>query len=235
MRQQMTALAPDYRLRFADGVEICPAERMRPGPQSGTGIITLAEDLRGQDLYLDLKLRPEFVHRLMTIVTDKTIRRLEGIRREHGYPAEGSFLNDDSAAGISPRDYREFVLPYNQRFRSHLGGKCALHCCGPANHLVPFWTDDLRVDLLWNFSFETDRKLVARRLGGKATLMGNVNWKLITMGTPEEVHRDATEVLETFDPLGGHILSTTNIAPGTPLENINTMHAAAADFAAGER
>jgi len=230
MREQMAELAEDYVLRFADGVQIRPAEGIRPR-NSTVGLFTLARDLRGPEIYVDIKQRPHLVHRLMAIVTEKTIQRLEWIRREFNYPMQDVFINDDSAASLSPRDYREFVLPYNLHFKNHFGGTCTLHCCGPATHLVSIWADELGVDIMWNFSFETDRHRVAGYMGGKAVLMGNVNWKLIALGTPDEVYRDALDVLQTFASYGGHILSTPNIAPGAPLQNINAMYRAAQDFA----
>ena len=130
---------------------------------------------------------------------------------------------DDSPAMLSADDYREFVLPYNLRFKRHFGGKCTVHCCGRANHLVPIWADELEVDVFWNFSYETDRRKMAEYMGGKTVLIGNVNWRLVSQGTPEDVYADALDVLETFAPYGGHILSTTNIAPGTSAKNVNAM------------
>jgi hypothetical protein len=44
----------------------------------------VATDLRGPDIYLDLYDRPNFVHALMEIVFEKTIERLEWVRRNFG-------------------------------------------------------------------------------------------------------------------------------------------------------
>lgn len=225
MRQQMMELADRYVLRFADGTEVYPAANMRP-PRGTVGLFTLATDLRGPDIYLDIKLRPDFAHRLMEIVTGKVIQRWEWLAREFNYPLEGIYICDDSAASLSPQDYRQFVLPYNQRFKERFGGPCTVHCCGRAGHLVPIWADELGVDVLWNFSYETDRRKVAQYMAGKTVLVGNVNWKLICQGTPDEVRADALDVLQTFAAHGGHILSTTNIAPGTDPVNINAMYQA---------
>ena len=212
MRKRMTELAGDYALRFADDKLVYPAEGIRP-PNGTVGLFTLAADLRGSEIYLDTMTNPDMVERLMEIVTDKVIQRLSFVRREFGYPVDGSYICDDASAQLSPAAYRRFVLPYNRRLKEHFGGKLTLHCCGRAGHLVPIWANELGVDILWNFSFETDRRKVAQLMGGKAALIGNVNWKLINAGTQDEIYSDARDTIEVFCPYGGHILSAPNIRP----------------------
>lgn len=229
MRQRMMAMADAYVLRFADGTKIHPAAEIKPTLES-LGLFTLATDLRGPEIYLDVRLRPDFVHRLMGIVTDKVIQRLEWVKQSFDYPFEDVYICDDSSAMLSPDDYRKFVLPYNLRFKKHFGGRCTVHCCGRANHLVPIWADKLGVDVFWNFSYETDRRKMAEHMGGRTVLIGNVNWRYMSQGKPEDVYNDALDVLETFAPYGGHILSTTNIAPGTSAENVNAMYRAVVTY-----
>jgi hypothetical protein len=226
----LASLAEEYVLRFSDSVEIHPAARVRPG--NGTnGLFTLATDLRGPDIYLDTKLRPAFVHRLMEIVLAKVIQRLAWVRSSYGFPMTDAYLCDDAAVSLSPQAYREFVLPYNQRLKAHFGGKLTLHCCGPANHLVPIWADELGIDALWNYSYETDRALVAKHLGGRCVLVGNVNWHTVSQGTAEAVYADALDCLQHFGAYRGYILSTPNIAPETPPANLEAMARAVEDWA----
>lgn len=225
LRERMMQLADQYVLRFEDGVEIHPAAKIKPINET-LALFTLVTDLRGPDIYLDIYDRPGFVHELMEIVLEKIIQRLEWVRQNFDYPSENVYICDDSSASLSPDAYREFVLPYNQRFKAHFGGTCTVHCCGSANHLVPIWSNELGVDVMWNFSYETDRQKVAQYMSGKTVLVGNVNWKSICQGTPEEVYTDALDVLETFAPHGGHVLSSPNIAPGVSIENLNAMYRA---------
>jgi hypothetical protein len=110
MRQRMMDMADQYVLRFADGTEIHPATEIKPSIES-LGLFTLAADLRGPEIYLDIRLQPDFVHRLMEIVTATVIRRLEWIKQTFGYPFEDVYICDDSSAMLSPDDYRKFVLP----------------------------------------------------------------------------------------------------------------------------
>ena len=59
-------------------------------------------------------------------------------------------------------------------------------------------------------------------------LVGNVNPLLIHSGTPEEVRAATTRVIEKLGRFGGLIIQDgSNIPPGSPIENINAMMAAA--------
>ena len=54
---------------------------------------------------------------------------------------------------------------------------------------------------------------------------------LIEKGTPEQVNDATRVVLEKLAPYGGLIIQDgNNIAPGTPVENINAMTEAAEDY-----
>jgi uroporphyrinogen-III decarboxylase len=57
----------------------------------------------------------------------------------------GIFLSDDDAVLISPKLYKEFVIPYNSRILKAFGGGC-LHYCGDATHQAENFlhTDGLR-------------------------------------------------------------------------------------------
>jgi uroporphyrinogen decarboxylase len=232
-RAEMLSLAEGYRLCLADGAAINAAELISM-PGGTTGIFTLATDLRGPEIYLDIKLRPAFVKELLAIVTDKVIERLEHIRNAYGLPYEGTFICDDSAAILSPDDYREFLLPFNLRYKEHFGGICTVHCDGRANHLLPIYRDELGVGCFWSFGYQTDRKKTADHLGGKVVLVGNINPMTIFNGTPQAVFKETMQALQVFAPWGGYIIMDgSNIPPGSPLENINAMSEAALAYERG--
>jgi uroporphyrinogen-III decarboxylase len=54
---------------------------------------------------------------------------------------------------------------------------------------------------------------------------------LIASGTPEQVKTATRRVIEKLAPYGGLIVQDgNNIAPGSPVENINAMMEAAKEF-----
>lgn len=228
--EEMLELAEGFRLCFAGG-ETIDAVELVSMPAGSTGIFTLATDLRGPEIYLDVKLRPQFVRELLEAVTDEVIKRLDYIRGSYGLSSEGVYICDDSAALLSPDDYRQILLPFNLRYKEHFGGRCTVHCDGRADHLLPIYRDELGIDCFWSFGYQTDKLKTAQALGGKAVLVGNINPMKILSATRQDVIDETLEALRVFAPCGGYIIMDgSNIPPGAPLENINAMSEAALLF-----
>jgi uroporphyrinogen-III decarboxylase len=103
--------------------------------------------------------------------------------------------------------------------------------CGQTNHLLEVFTEELKIDEFQGFSYMLDLDKVKGVMGGRVVLLGNVNPLTIARGTPEQVKTEARRVIEKLAPSHGLILQDgNNIAPGSPLENINAMMAAAEEF-----
>ena len=65
-------------------------------------------------------------------------------------------------------------------------------------------------------------------LAANIAFAGGISPVTIHDGTPEDVKRETRAAIETFAPHGGYIvMDGNNIAPDSPLENINAMHEAA--------
>jgi uroporphyrinogen decarboxylase len=231
----MEACLGEYRIRYADGVVRSLPERLSLGWGS-IGVFTLAVDIRGPELYLDVYERPDFAHRLLDIITDKVIGRYRWLSSMSGSDISesgrqnGTYLVDDSAGALSPHLYREYVYPRNMRVVGAVGRPLAIHIDSPANHLLPFYRD-MQVESFPGFGWGTSLEKVRKYLGGQAVLTGNVSPSLLAQGTPDEVYHAAWRVLETLAPCGGLILSEgANMPPGTPLENMQAMLRAAEDY-----
>jgi len=231
-REWMAGMQPylgDYRFRYADGV-------IRPLPEQlnfggGTlGIFTLATDLRGPDIYLDLYERPEFARELLRVVTDKVIERYRWLHSMGLGLNSGTALVDDSAGALSPWLYREFVVPCVLRVLDAVGRPLRIHIDAPANHLLPIYQELGLQDLIM-FGWETSLEKVRDTLGGRATLSGNLEPVLFASGTPQDIYRAAMHVLEILAPCGGFVLMEgANMVPEAKLENIRAMVQAAEDF-----
>jgi uroporphyrinogen-III decarboxylase len=232
--KRMTPLLENYRLRYSDGeVHNLPARLTPPG--NSIGIFTLATDLRGPDIYLDLYARPDFARELLRIVTDKTIARYRWLQSQGIGVGDGVFLVDDSSGALSPALYREFVLPCVLRVVAAIGRPLTIHIDAPANHLLPIY-QELDVHCLSYFGWGTSPQKVRTYLGGRAVVIGNLSPALLLSASPEEVYQAAWQVLEVLAPCGGFILADgANIAPGTPPANIGAMVRAAQDFGLPEQ
>ena len=114
------------------------------------GPLATANQLMGLDKLIYLMAdEPLAVHELMDKVTETLIVWVKKQKEAIGEPLTeciadqciytgrhaGVWLSDDDAVLISPKLYKEFVVPYNSRIFKAFGGGC-LHYCGGATHQI---------------------------------------------------------------------------------------------------
>jgi uroporphyrinogen-III decarboxylase len=228
-REAMMALAERYPVRFRDGPVFYPAENPAL-THTSDGAFGIAGDLMGQaELFLAVRDRSDFVRELLSIITRKLIDYLDFCWEEEKLPRPRDFAwTADLAANLSAETFRTVVLPTEKDLRFHFDGYLTLHMCGATDHLLEIFRDELKINELQGFGYQVDLDHVARVLGGRVVLIGNVNPMLIRSGTPAEVREASRRVIEKLAPLRGFILQDgNNIPPGSPLENINAMMEAA--------
>jgi len=176
--------------------------------------------------------RPEFVHELFEIITNKILEWLDYCWEVEQIPERSFAWTDDLSAYLSANTWHEMVLPYNKRLRDHFDW-ASLHMCGRTDHLLEIFTNDLKINEFQGFGWEVDLERVRDVMGGKVVLLGNINPLTIANGTPEQVKQETKRVIEVLAPSGGLIIQDgNNIAPESPLENINAMMEAAQEAAA---
>jgi uroporphyrinogen decarboxylase len=236
-RNRMLEIADSYPVRFQGGPVFYPGASASL-THTSDGPFGVAGDLMGQtELFLAVRERPEFVRELLGIVTDKLIRYLDFCWTEEGLPVPKDFAwTDDLAVGLSADAYRELVLPFEQRLRFHFDGRLSLHMCGATNHLLEIFQRDLQIHEYQGFGYQVDLDRIARIMGGRVVLIGNVDPMLIHSGTPGQVREATRRVIEMLGPHRGLIIQDgSNIPPGSPLENINAMMEAAEMYGTEER
>lgn len=230
-RRAMMAVADRYPVHFQGGPVFYPGANPAL-THTSHGPFGVAADLMGQtEMFAAIVERPEFARELMDIVTGKIIEWLDFCWAEMQIPHRDFAWTDDLAAYLSPRVYRAMVLPHERRLRDHFSGRASLHMCGHTNHLLRIFADDLRIHELQGFGWEVDLDLIGEVMGGRVVLLGNVSPLTIAHGTPAKVRAETCRVLEKLAPYRGLIIQDgNNIAPGSPLENINAMTEAAEEY-----
>lgn len=109
-----------------------------------------------------------------------------------------------SADLVSPKVYRNLLMPIHQEIHERLGGKVpiVLHACGKTLNFLP----DIARTGLEGFNIDTVNNPVEakRAVQGKVALWGGVNNpKTIFEGTPEDVKRDVYAALDAgYDVIG---------------------------------
>lgn len=175
--------------------------------------------LRGVgQLLVDLYDRPTWVAELVQFCTEMAIAFARA-QIEAGADIIG--VGDAICSQISPRMYRQFALPYEQRIFAairEMGAVGRLHICGNTNRILP---DMARsgaaiIDLDWM----VDWVLAARLFGDEVAPCGNVDpVGVMLRGSPEEVRKAVLHCVHT----GGtrsFIMAGCEIPDGTPDENL---------------
>jgi len=225
--REMKRMAKGYRIITQGG-----SHELEVWPGMGTdGPFTNVAWIRGPtQLLRDVMKRPEFVHELMDIVTEKIIEFNMTLRELACLPDDcGIGIADDFAAYLSPDHYREFVLPYHERiYKAFKTKHRSIHLCGKIDHLLEILVKEERISRLDGFGWVTNPRKLAEVMGGKVLLYGGPSPMLIKQGPRDRIMAECRRYLEIFKPLRGYALGDGyNIPPGTPPENINAMVEAA--------
>lgn len=233
-RRAMMEIADKYPVLFQGGPIFYPGANPAL-THTSHGPFTVGSDLMGQTEMFEAMLeRPAFASELMGIVTDKILTWLDFCWQEEQLAHRDFAWTDDLAAYLSPETYADLVLPYEKKLRFHFDGWVSMHMCGHTNHLLSIFADEVQIKEYQGFGWEVDLDLIGHVMGGRVVLDGNVSPLVIANGTPEQVKAETHRVLEKLAPYRGLIIQDgNNIAPGSPVENINAMMQAAREFAQG--
>lgn len=232
-RRAMMRIADKYPVRFQGGPVFYPGANPAL-THTSHGPFTNAAWLMGTtELFAAVLERPDFVRELLQVITDKILSWLDFCWQEEGLTERSLAWTDDLSAYLSAETWHNVVLPYNLRLRQHFDW-ASLHMCGHTDHLLELFTHQLRINEYQGFGWQVSLDKIAQVMGGKVVLLGNVNPLLIAHGTPEQVRQATRRVIEKLAPYGGLIIQDgNNIAPESPVENINAMMQAAREAAEG--
>ena len=153
--------------------------------------------------------------------------------------ADAVLISSAFAGGglISRKDYRAFVLPYEQRLiaalkREHPGTPVYTHTCGAIGDRLDLMTETGTdgIDTLDPPPLGTvDLADARRQLGHGCFIKGNIDpVNTVLRGTPEDCYRDARARMAIAGRAGAYILSTAcSVPPHAPPENVEQLVRAA--------
>lgn len=116
----------------------------------------------------------------------------------------------DSGPLVSPRVYREFVLPRLRRAAQAIGIPWIAHSDGKIDPLLEDWVS-LGMNAIHPIQPDVmDIYDVRQRVGDKVALVGNIDMNLMATGTPEQVAAQVKERIQRLAPTGGYLISSSN-------------------------
>ncbi len=225
-------LLKDYEVRFNGEPGKIEIGNLGSG---GDGPILTAMDLTKEDFLLWAIDSPEICHLLLKKITRATIDRGLYLRKIDPRPGSIFLLADDFAELMSAEMYRELCVPYDNEIFGILGAGIkdgrAMHNCGNSAHLIDTFIKDLKITSFWLFGHPVEPEFVAEKMGGKMKVWGNLNCTTLLIGKKEQIYKESKKCLEAFGGYTGFTLGDgANVAPDTPLENLETVRKAAEDF-----
>jgi MtaA/CmuA family methyltransferase len=129
-------------------------------------------------------------------------------------------LADHATGGmVSPRMYREMLLPIHQEIVAAVGCPIVLHCCGDTTDRLAYFAE-AGFDC-YHFESTVSLRAAVSAAAGRMTLMGNINNpELLLSGTPEQVAAACREVIAA----GVQILAPECAVPlRTPTANLQVL------------
>lgn len=237
--KKLKPIKSEFGRRMTDRLEAVRNFRAHAGGQIPImgwveGALAEAADLRGvSTLMTDLTDRPDWVMELLEICTEQAIL-FSRAQIEAGADIIG--LGDAVASQISPRMYRNFALPYEQRiFQAirEMGALPRLHICGDTTRILADMASSgaamIDVDFMVDYHKATQ---IFDSSPWNPAVCGNIPpVSVFYQGDPTAVRAAAWNCLE----VGGRrcfLAGGCEIPDGTPHENLIAYHQAIREHAA---
>jgi hypothetical protein len=206
-----------------------PIDVFPPGCMSD-GIMTLACNLFGPELVCTMMAaEPDRLHPILDFLTEATILRMKAWRARMDYSDNRAPFGfaDDSIALISTPMYEAHVLPYHQQLCDAFapGEPRAIHLCGDATRHFPVLEQKLNVKT-FDTGYPIDFATLRENLGDDVTIQGGPHVELLRTASPAVVTAEVQRILTSgILDTGRFVLrEANNMAPGTPIENIEAMY-----------
>jgi Uroporphyrinogen decarboxylase (URO-D) len=183
-----------------------------------------------KEFILDLHRRPDKVEAAMQATMPFVLETARQVCR--GLGISGCWLGGWRSASefLSPKLWERFVLPYYKEL-------CAVvleEGVTPVFHFDSNWTRDLeyfkefpRAKCVLSLDGMTDIYKAKEVLGDHMCLMGDVPPRMLTLGTPDEVHEYSSRLIRDIGPTGFILAQGCDIPPDAKPENVSAMISAA--------
>lgn len=229
----------DHFLRLQDkGVELLglPIVDARPSGLGTDGPFTLAAELRGGEICVDMLADPEYYHRLMGFLTDAIIARMTAYRRRLNMPIQADDFGyaDDSVAMLGVEQFRELVMPYHKRIIDAFWtgrGRLGIHLCGDVQRHLPLLHRELSVRS-FDTGFPIDLHQVRRATSPDTILQGGPTVQLLQSGPVGRIREVCRDLLAGPAARDGLFVlrEANNLAPRTPPEHVSAMYDACREW-----
>jgi uroporphyrinogen decarboxylase len=183
--------------------------------------------------------KPELVHRVLSIATQHIVDVARYWADTFGSERVVVQLWEPLASNdiISPRQFREFVLPYLQESSQNIldtGIKHVFyHICGNQRANLPYWAQvPMGNPGICSVGSQIEISEAIKNLGDKSIIAGNIEPSILQMAKPQEVYDLCKVAIKAGNqaPRGFMLMSGCETPPDTPPYNVFVMRKAIDDF-----
>ncbi|MGB9718405.1 MAG: uroporphyrinogen decarboxylase family protein [Thermoproteota archaeon] len=172
-------------------------------------------------LYKNRGLAEEF----LWFVAESIIERMKSWHRllKISFPYEGFGFADDSIQLLSPRAYREFVLPLHKKIvNTFCSGRPSIHLCGAVMQHLKTLKEELNISSI-DTGFPLDLGRAREILGEDVVIQGGVRVTTLKQGPLNRIRDEVESILASGVTKGKRFVfrDANNVAPNTPVENLN--------------
>lgn len=179
---------------------------------------TLAGLLMGaENLSINTIMNPSFCKKVIEYSLEIIVKYAKALEKAG---ADALVILDPTAVLVSPKTYKEFILPYNKELIKRLDVPAILHTCGNSTKIIGLMLESgaeaISLDALVNM------KEIAPQVPKDVVIMGNLDpVKVFLQLGPQEVQLETSKLLQEMNGIENFILSTGCDLPyDTPIENI---------------
>jgi uroporphyrinogen decarboxylase len=182
------------------------------------GPFTLATHLRGSEVYLDIGMDSGKAKPILEYCTAVIIAYAQALIKAG---ADTIILAEPAGSQLSRAAYGRYSQAYSRRIISALPRPCILHVCGKTGHIVERMCESGAVGISID---AVDIPSLTRGAPKDVVIIGNLAPLTLLRASPEEVRAHTTVLLDSVGDREEFIASTgCDLAPGTPLENIQAF------------
>jgi hypothetical protein len=197
-----------------------------------------------EEWYMSTVTRREYVWQVFEKQCEIGLENLKQIHAQVGEKitvlfVTGSDFGAQNGPLISPRVYRDLYQPFhkiiNTWVHENTTWKTFIHSCGSVIKLYPDFLD-AGFDILnpvQTSAAGMEPARLAEQFGDRATFWGGGvdTQQTLPFGTPEEIHTQVRERMQTFGPGGGFVFNPIhNVQAGVPVENLLALYEAVAAY-----
>jgi uroporphyrinogen decarboxylase len=183
--------------------------------------------------------KSDLVHRILRLATDHMIDMVrlwaDSFGPECFFPQIGEALTSNDI--LSPRQFKDFVLPYLQESSEKIlsmGVKHIFYRIGGEQSLnLPFWSQiPMGNPGICSVGSEVDLDTAIQYFGDTSIIAGNVDPRMILRGAPQQVYDLCGQAIEKGKraPRGFMLMPGDEIPPDSPPYNVYMMRKAVDDF-----